>query len=209
MSGADSGNYVLSNPTETTTANVAAVALTGSVTASDKPYDGTTTATLSNLSLVGVLGSEQVTLSPGTTLFDTKNVGTGKTVTASGLALGGADKGNYTLSNQIETTTASITPELVLNGTAGVDDLRLMRSSSPFVDWFIFNGGNPTSFGQLAAAGDAAGLTINGLGGNDTILLDQTNGNPLPGMLHLNGTFTINGLDSSNTLALARQHRAG
>ena len=45
IGGADAGNYTLTQPT--TTANITAKALTVSgVTASNKVYDGTTTATL-------------------------------------------------------------------------------------------------------------------------------------------------------------------
>ena len=50
------------------------------------------------------------------------------------------------------------------------------------------------------AINDPAGLTINGNGANDTITLNYANGNPLPNTLHLNGTFTINGLTGTNPL---------
>ena len=89
-----------------------------------------------------------------------------------------------------------------MNGTVASDDIRLnLDAQGPYVDWFVYNGGNPIQIGQLAVA-DAAGLTINGNGGNDTLLLDNTIGNPLPNNLHLNGTFTINGL-ASNPATLA------
>jgi hypothetical protein len=45
---------------------------------------------------------------------------------------------------------------------------------------------------------DANGLTLMGNGGSDVITLDYTNGIPLPNTLHLNGTFTINGLSGAN-----------
>src|SRR5690606_27000175 len=48
-----------------------------------------------------------VSLDGGTASFDTKNVGTGKTVTLSGFALSGDDADNYTLSG-VATTTANI-----------------------------------------------------------------------------------------------------
>src|SRR5690348_698605 len=48
---------------------------------------------------------------------------------------------------------------------------------------------------------DANGLTINGGGSNDVITLDYTNGYPLPALVHLNGTFTLNGLPYRETLA--------
>ena len=54
-------------------------------------------------------GLDAVSLSGGTATFDTKNIGTGKTVTAAGLALTGADAGNYVLAKaHTATTTADI-----------------------------------------------------------------------------------------------------
>jgi filamentous hemagglutinin family protein len=88
--------------------SVLAKALTGSITASDKVYDATTAATITARTLVGVVGSDAVTYTGGTGAFDTAAVGTGKTVTGTGLGLSGADAGNYTV-NTTATTTAAIT----------------------------------------------------------------------------------------------------
>ncbi|HSZ54499.1 MAG TPA: NF038122 family metalloprotease, partial [Tepidisphaeraceae bacterium] len=90
-------------------------------------------------------------------------------------------------------------PADTINGTTGADQITLTQDSDHFhIDWTI----GATS-GKLPIA-DANGLTINGNGGNDTITLVHTNGNPLPNLLHLNsgsGTFTINGLTGSAPLA--------
>ncbi|MEI4878546.1 hypothetical protein, partial [Klebsiella pneumoniae] len=48
---------------------------------------------------------------------------------------------------------------------------------------------------------DPNGLTIYGNGGNDTVTLLYTNGNPLPNIVHLNGVLTVNGLAGTNPLA--------
>ena len=101
LSGADAGKYVLADPM-TTTADITAATLTvDGITATDKVYDGTTTAALdtSAASLVGVVSGDDVTLdsSGAVGTFDTKDVGTGINVTVSGLALAGADAGNYVL----------------------------------------------------------------------------------------------------------------
>ena len=108
LGGADARNYVLANPTETTTASVAAVSLTPSITASDKVYDSTNSATLITQTLAGVLGGESVSLTGGGATFADKNVGIGKTVTATGFTLSGADAGNYVLGSSSATTAASI-----------------------------------------------------------------------------------------------------
>ncbi len=83
-------------------------AITGDITAASKTYDATRAATITGRSLVGVLGADAVSYSGGTATFDTKNVAAGKTVTGAGLALTGADAGNYTV-NATAVTTADIT----------------------------------------------------------------------------------------------------
>ena len=87
-----------------------------------KQYDGTTVATLAggNYQLTGVVSGESVSLNnPVSGTYDTKNAGTGKTVTVGGLQLNGADSGNYvlvanTLSGNIGIVTArSLTASLI------------------------------------------------------------------------------------------------
>jgi hypothetical protein len=111
ISGADSANYTLTQPT--TSANITAKELTVSgITANNRTYDATTTATsqlvLGSAALVGRQGSDTVTLSTAsaTATFANKNAGVGKTVTVAGLTISGTDAANYTLTQP--TTTASI-----------------------------------------------------------------------------------------------------
>src|SRR5207249_8062156 len=85
-----------------------AVTVTATVTIAGKPYDGTTNAALASCTLTGVIGGDVVTCT-GTATFDTASVGTGKTVTVSGLTLSDAAAGNYTLASTTATTTAAIT----------------------------------------------------------------------------------------------------
>jgi len=107
LGGADAGNYVLTQPI--VLANITAKAVTPVIVASDKVYDGTTTATLSSQSVTGTIGAEVVTLGVGAASFDTKNIGINKTVTATTLTLGGADAGNYALSAASVIDLANIT----------------------------------------------------------------------------------------------------
>ncbi|WP_315123576.1 YDG domain-containing protein [Comamonas antarctica] len=85
--------------------------LSGSV---EKVYDAGTAATLTaaNYTLTGVLGSEDVTLTPAPTAsYDNRNAGAGKQVTASGVALGGSGAGNYQLaSTTVSAAVGRITP---------------------------------------------------------------------------------------------------
>ena len=108
LGGADAGNYSF-NTTTSTTADIMALAITGSITAANKAYDASDAATITGRSVAGVLGADVVSYSGGTASFDNKNAGTGKTVTGTGLGLTGADAGNYTV-NSTATTQADITP---------------------------------------------------------------------------------------------------
>ena len=83
------------------------------VAASNKVYDGTTTATIT-ATLQGVVNGDSVQLTPPAADFDTKDAGTGKAVTiAAGgsFTISGADAGNYTLTQPtVSGLTADITP---------------------------------------------------------------------------------------------------
>jgi hypothetical protein len=107
ITGDDAGNYALQNTTASTTANIAALAITGSITAGNKTYDGTAAATITSRTLSGQLSGDDVAYVGGTATFAGKNAGAGQTVTATGLSLTGADAGNYTV-NDTATTTATI-----------------------------------------------------------------------------------------------------
>ncbi len=106
LSGVNAGFYTLSTNSITTTANIAARALTVSATGVDKVYNGTTAATVT-LSDNRVSGDVFTTSDTSATFAD-KNVGTGKTVTVSGITITGTDAGNYSF-NTTASTTANIT----------------------------------------------------------------------------------------------------
>jgi hypothetical protein len=109
LSGSAAGNYNLTS-VATTTAAITAVNITGSFTASDKPYDGTTSATVVTRAVSGVLAGDtaNVQLTGGTATFGDANVAAGKTVTLAGATLSGSAAGNYNLTS-VSTTTANIT----------------------------------------------------------------------------------------------------
>jgi filamentous hemagglutinin family protein len=102
-------------PAVVTITGLANALTTVGATAQSKIYDGTTNAIITGESLVGVIGSDNVTISGGG-FFADKNVGTNKPVTAA-LTLGGTDAGNYTL---LEPTglTANITPATLMTSGA-------------------------------------------------------------------------------------------
>ncbi|WP_322044431.1 YDG domain-containing protein [Paraburkholderia sp. J67] len=113
ISGSAAANYAL-QPLTGLTANITPALLTISgAVANNKVYDSTTAATIdsSGATLSGVLGSDTVTLASGSASgqFATANAGTNLQVTASGFTLGGAQAGNYTVS-QPSNLFANITP---------------------------------------------------------------------------------------------------
>ena len=125
LTGTGSGDYTLTAPSFSST--ITARSLTVTATGVNKPYDGTTTATvtLSDNKLSG----DAVTDSYTSASFASASAGTGKTVTVSGILISGADSGNYTLANTTATTTANITVLPVqLSGTRTYDGTPLAAS---------------------------------------------------------------------------------
>ncbi|MDO8350634.1 MAG: filamentous hemagglutinin N-terminal domain-containing protein, partial [Gallionella sp.] len=84
----------------------------------NKIYDGTNATTLSFKGTPTDGGV--VTLTPGTAVFDSKNVGTGKAVTYSGYSLGGADANKFALFSSAGTATANITQAALTLSTGNV-----------------------------------------------------------------------------------------
>ncbi len=159
LSGSDAGNYVLSAPTPT--ANITALALTVTgITANNRLYDGTTAATLdtTGATLAGVLTGDSATLDVdgATGTFDTKDVGTGKTVTVTGLALAGTEAGNYVIIPP--TTTADITAAtLTVSG--------LTANDKPYDGTTAATFNTATAALAGMASGDDVTLDITGLSG--------------------------------------------
>ena len=67
--------------------------------------------------LSGLLNSDVVSVDASSASYDTKDVGTAKTVSASGLSLTGADAGNYLLINSgVSGPVGVITDSLTVSG---------------------------------------------------------------------------------------------
>ncbi|MEI7781613.1 MAG: YDG domain-containing protein, partial [Planctomycetota bacterium] len=117
--GANGGlatNYSLAS-TPNVNGSITAKALTvAGATAQSKTYDGTTAATITGSTLVGVVGGETVTVGGGG-LFASRTVGVAKAVTAQ-LVLGGAAAGNYTLTQPTGLTADITAKQLTLTGAA-------------------------------------------------------------------------------------------
>ncbi|NBR72637.1 MAG: filamentous hemagglutinin, partial [Proteobacteria bacterium] len=113
LTGAAAANYTLTQPVNLS-ADIQPKPLTLSgLTASSKVYNRSDVATLNgSASLTGVVGADIVNLSMSSVSarFSDANVGTSKPVAVSGLSLGGAAAGNYSL-NTTTALTANITPK--------------------------------------------------------------------------------------------------
>ena len=144
--GADVGNYSVTDHS-TVTANITAKALTVSgITASDKTYDATTSATLGtgSISYGGLVSGDTLT---GTYsgVFDNANVAAGKTVTITS-SYGGADVNNYTITDQASTTADVTAKALTVSGITA---------------------SNKTYDGNTVATLNTGGVTYTGLVGGD------------------------------------------
>lgn len=171
LSGAQAGNYTLTQPTGIT-ANITPKALTVTgATAQDKVYNGTNVANITGATLVGVVGLDVVTISGGGT-FASADAGTGIAV-SSNLTLAGAQAANYTLT-QPTGLSANITKadpvfttspiSLTIGGTYSLPGSNISSTSNGALSYTISSGGNAT----------LAGTTITGaVVGSETLTVNQ------------------------------------
>jgi len=174
LSGGDAGNYQLPSTTVVGSGSIAVRALTATVAAADKVYDGTTATSVVLLGDDRVAG-DQLVLTGGAGSFADKNAGNNKAVSLSGLSLGGADAGNYDVSF-VANSTANIAQRALQVSASGVDkvydgllaagvtygdnriagDLLQVSGNASFADKNVGNGKTVTASG-LALSGTDAG----------------------------------------------------
>ncbi|MCW3849493.1 YDG domain-containing protein [Sphingomonas sp. LB-2] len=229
LTGADAGNYTLSGLPATVLADIFKKALTGTVTANGKTYDGNTNGT-GTVALNGVVGGDAVTASAIFT-FDNRNAGTGKTVTVSGASLGGADAGNYTLSGLPATVladifkkaltgtvtansrtydgTAGATGTVTLNGAVSGDAVGTSGSVFSFADKNAGTGRTVTVTGTVLTGADAGNYTLSvGTGLADIFRKALTgtvtaNSRTYDGTATTTGTVTLVGVVGGDTVGTA------
>ena len=168
LTGADAGNYTLASTTATTTAAITALTVTPAVAVANKPYSGTTNATLTSCTLTGLLGGDVVSCT-GTAAFATAGVGVGKTVTVSGLTLSGAAASNYALASPTATTTATITALTITPTVAAANKVYDGTASATLTSCTLTGllGGDVvscTGTAAFATAGVGAGKTVTASG---------------------------------------------
>jgi filamentous hemagglutinin family protein len=159
VTGADAGNYTF-NTSATTAADITARALAVSATGANKVYDGSTNAAVT-------YGDDRVAgdvLSfNGTASFADKNAATGKTVNVSGIAVTGADAGNYTF-NTSATTAADITARALAVSATGANKVYDGSTNAAVTYGDDRVAGDVLSFNGTASFADknaATGKTVN------------------------------------------------
>jgi len=179
LTGADAGNYTLTIPTSVL-ADILKKAITASVVANDKTYDGTTAGT-GSVTLNGILSGDAVGTRGTTFTFGDKNAGTGKTVAVAGTALTGADAGNYTVTIPAsaladilkKAITANVTANtktydgttsgsgaVTLNGVVSGDSVGTGDTTFTFADKNAGTGKTVTVAGTTLTGTDAGNYTV-------------------------------------------------
>jgi filamentous hemagglutinin family protein len=174
--GGLAGNYnALSTTGSSVTVTPKALTL-GGITASNKVYDGGTSATLNTTSVTfsGLVSGDSISLGgAGVGNFADKNVANGKTVTVSGYTLGGTDAGNYSV-GQPTGLTANITPASIT--VSGI------------------TASNKTYDGTTAATVNTAGAVFTGKVGGDAVTVSTT------------GTFADKNVANGKTVTLSSSY---
>ncbi|WP_300760132.1 YDG domain-containing protein, partial [Janthinobacterium sp.] len=160
LGGTDAGNYILANNASSGTADIgkATISSVSGITAGNRVYDGTDSASLNTAGATfnGIFGNDQLTVS-GNGVFDDKNAGTAKNVSISGLTLGGTDAGNYNLGISKASTTADIS-KATINSVSGII------------------AGNKIYDGTLAASLNTAAASFEGKFGTDNLTVSNASG---------------------------------
>jgi len=179
LNGTDAGNYTLALDTATTTADITKATISDitGITANNKTYNGNTTAVLNTAGagFTGIVAGDTLTVATATGTFSDKNAGAGKTVTISGLTLGGADVGNYALASDAATTTADI-------AKATISDITGITAN------------NKTYNGNTTAVLNTAGAGFTGIVAGDTLTVATATGTFSDKNAGAGKTVTISGL---------------
>lgn len=162
------GNYAFSAVAESFAITPRAVTVSG-ITAADKTYNGSADAVLdvSGAVISGKAEGDELTVSADGT-FDSKDVGTDRTVRISGLTLGGTSAGNYRLaaSGQQASAMAAITPA-VITVTPDAGQGKIYGADDPTLTYIsagAVNSETPAFRGGLVrdAGADAGSYAITG-----------------------------------------------
>ncbi|MGK5010830.1 YDG domain-containing protein [Janthinobacterium sp. MDB2-8] len=188
LSGLDAGNYVVTQPSGLTATISKAELVVSGISAADKTYDATTTASLNaaHVAYSGIFAEDNVSLGgQGVGQFSSKDAGANKAVAVSGYILTGADAGNYVVRQPTgltasirkadlsltgliatdkvydATTTAALAGSASLSGVMGSDSVSLGGTqTATFADKNVGKNKSVTVSGYALAGSDAGNYTI-------------------------------------------------
>ena len=206
LGGTDAGNYVLAatGNQSSVTADITAKEITVSgITAGNKVYDSTTSATVNTTgaTFTGMITGDNLTVSTSGTFGD-KNVGTGKTVTFGALTLGGTDAGNYVLAatgNQSSVTADITAKEISINGVTIADKIYDGNTSATISDATVSG-----VIGSDVVSVDISGASATFANANvGTGILVNANGLALTGADSANYKLTSNAFETTGNITKA------
>ncbi|AYM75696.1 filamentous hemagglutinin N-terminal domain-containing protein [Janthinobacterium agaricidamnosum] len=179
LGGTDVGNYDFTNATATSTANISQATLSGvsGIVAGNKVYDGTATASLNaaGATFAGMIGGDSLSVAGASGSFADKNAGTGKTVSISGIVLGGTDAGNYNLTGTTASGSADIS-KATISGVTGIV------------------AGNKVYDGGVVASLNMAGASFTGMVGGDNLTVSGASGSFVDKNAGTGKTVNISGM---------------
>nr|WP_322032870.1 YDG domain-containing protein [Paraburkholderia sp. J76] len=207
--GASQGNYTLGTGTGDYV-NITPKLLTASAVGDNKVYDGTTTATISNFTVNGLVGNDNAQVYYQSPNFTQANVGQNIPITVS-LYATGSDISNYTFGSNVLVTNANITPR-VLTVTASAQNKIYDATTAATLNGLTVSGlvaGDTATFtgsGNFVSPNVGNGIQVNvaGITGTGSDLGNYTwnttataSADILPYVLNLTGTRVYDGTNQA------------
>ena len=163
LTGTGAANYTVAD-TAQGAGTITKRALTlGEVTAQTKTYDGTTAADASKFraALGNTIAGDNVTAAAATATFNDKNVAAANRIDYTGVALAGADAGNYTLAATMAQGAGTITPRTLTVGTVAAQTKTYDGTTAADAAAFRATLGNLVAGEESSVAATAAGAAYN------------------------------------------------
>jgi filamentous hemagglutinin family protein len=199
LTGVERNNYLLQNPSATTTATISPRPLSANYHGGSKVYDGTTAAPVSGSA--AFLGGDDVRLTQTAVFTDGKNVGNAKPVAVSAIALAGADAANYALNNTTAVTIANVTPKpIAIAGLTGATAVDRVYDGTRTVDVVVTTNGALAPDSADIVAGDSVTINLPSGGITTGTMADKNAGTSKH--LVVDG-LSLSGLDAGNYLIAA------
>jgi hypothetical protein len=150
--------------------------LIASITVSNKVYDATTNASIASVSFGGIVSADIDYVHLGGTpvaFFEDPNVGNGKPVDISGLALAGSLASNYQLSGTTASATANITGKvLTVNGLTATSRIYDGTTNASFTGTPALSGVIPPDDVSLVTNSAVAFFATKTVGTNKTVTIN-------------------------------------